>query len=205
MAGFRGAKFDLPITRDVDEKGLYWPSLDERSSENVGGNRDYCSLGRVSRSEVRELVEAERAVIDELSKSENWEEFYEEWLDSRIELGFDLGTNAIASALAAARCLPFYSCNGGVFGDSHNDTYPLVAFFCREPIFPFIKAAAEAVDVGLEYNRTGGLTAFSKDVDALINMASALYDRRGEIGATRVIGTATKRSAKGRGGQGELF
>lgn len=147
-------------------------------------------LGRIPWTEVREFIDQERKVIGEISRAQDWESLYEEWLEESYEnlplLGFDLGTNALCASLAAARCLPFYSCNGGAFGGYHNDTYPVVVFFCRAPIYPFIAAASEKADVGLEYNHAGGLTAFGKEVDALIDMAAALYDMRTQINRVRL-------------------
>jgi hypothetical protein len=39
----------------------------------------------------------------------------EDDFEAPVLYGFDLGTNALTAALAAARCLPFYGCNGGAF------------------------------------------------------------------------------------------
>jgi hypothetical protein len=191
MAEFRGKKFEIPITRSVDANGIEWPSAEERRSEILGGNRDFAKLGRATWSEVLEFIDAERDVVATIAQAEDWEACYEAWSENCWEepflFGFDLGTNALSAALAAARCLPFYSCNGGAFEDGHNDTYPLVAFFCRASIFPFIEEAARKVDAGLEYNHSGGLTAFGSDLDTLINMAAALYDLRTEINAVCVL------------------
>jgi hypothetical protein len=139
MSGFRGKVFEIPITRSVEAVDLSWPSAEERRSETLGGNRDYFPLGRATWSEAREFFAAERSILDRIAGAGDWEDCFYDWLEECEEdpflYGFDLGTNALSAALAAARCLPFYACNGGAFDDGHNDTYPLVAFFCR-PALP---------------------------------------------------------------------
>jgi hypothetical protein len=211
--GIRGRRSEIPITRTVDAANLGWPSAEERRSETLAGNRDYSSLGRVTWKEVREAIEEERRAIDRIAGADDWESYYEEWLEEWLEecyeepflFGFDLGTNALSAALAAARCLSFYSCNGGAFGEGHNDVYPLVAFFCKPAVFPFLNAAAERSGGGLEYNRADGLTAFAQDVDSLIDLAVVLFESRGEIKSLRVAGSRASKPKPNDGGQGSLF
>jgi hypothetical protein len=208
MSGFRGKIFEIPITRSIEVEDLSWPSAEERRSETLGGNRGYSSLGRATWSEVREFVAAESEIMDRISKAGDWEACFhdclEEYEEESFLYGFDLGTNALSAALAAARCLPFYSCNGGSFNEGHNDTYPLVAFFCRPALFPHIMTASEKSQTGLEYNRAGGLTAFAREVGALVDMAAALFDMRADIDAVR-IRRSTKGARTSRGQQGEFF
>jgi hypothetical protein len=193
MSGFRGKEFDIPITRDVEPNALDWPSEDDLASETLGGNRDFNPLGRIDWLEVRIAVDEERDIVDRIAKSQDPEADYREWLEGNEESdepalhGFDLGTNALAAALSAARCLPFYSCNGGAFDEGHHEEYPLVAFFCPTGIFPFVYAAVERGGAGLEYNHAGGLTVFARNVDAMIDTAAALYERRTETDAVEGV------------------
>ena len=195
MVGFRGKSFDIPITRAVDSDALEWPSDDDLESETLGGNREYFPLGRTDWHEVRVALDEERGIVADIAASEDWEVAYREWSEENAEsddpalLGFDLGTNALAAALSAARCLPFYSCNGGAFEDGHHDDYPLVAFFCPPAIFPLVHAAAESASAGLEYDHSGGLNVFARNVDALMDMASALVERCTEIDAVEGVPT----------------
>ena len=76
--------------------------------------------------------------------------------------------------------------NAGAFGGDHSDACPLVCFFCREEIFPSIHSAAEKAGAGLEYNHAGGVTAFGKNVETLISMASAIHDMRSDIDNVRI-------------------
>lgn len=163
-----------------------WPSDDALESETLGGNRDFSPLGRMGWLEVGITLDEEREILEEISGSKDPEATYREFEDNEDSdepalYGFDLGTNALAAALSAASCIPFYSCNGGAFDDGHHETYPLVAFFCPTGIFPFILAAAEKAAVGLEYSHAGRLSIFARKVDGLIGTAAALYERRTEI------------------------
>ncbi|GGI32279.1 hypothetical protein [Bradyrhizobium guangdongense] len=193
MAGFRGTVFDIPITRDVELHALEWPSDDDLKSETLGGNRDFSPLGRMGWVEVGITLDEEEAIIDDIAESQDPGTAYRGWFETNEEsdepalCGFDLGTNALAAALSAARCIPFYSCNGGAFDDGHHEKYPLVAFFCPTGIFPFVFAAAEKAGAGLEYNHAGGLSIFARNVDALIGAAAALYERRKEIDAVEGV------------------
>jgi hypothetical protein len=208
MLGFRGRKFEIPITRSIESVDLAWPSAEERRSESLGGNRDYCPLGRVRWTDVRQFIDAERSVINRIAGADDWEACYVAWLEECEEdpflAGFDLGTNALSASLSAARSLPFYGCNGGAFDDGHNDAYPLVAFFCRPEVFPFVKAASEKAKAGLEHNHSGGLNAFGRDVDSLINMAAALFDVRTQINGLRLRSHVEAPNDEG-GEQGEFF
>jgi hypothetical protein len=193
MTGFRGRVFDIPITRDVEPSALDWPSDDDLESETLGGNRDFSFLGRIGWLEVGITLEEEEQVIEEIAESQDPDMAYREWFETNEEFdepalyGFDLGTNALAAALSAARCIPFYSCNAGAFDDGHHEEYPLVAFFCPTGIFPFVFAAAEKAGAGLEYNHAGGLSIFARNVDALIGVAAALYERRMDIDAVEGV------------------
>jgi hypothetical protein len=203
----QGRHFDITIRRDVSSDGLGWPSADELESETLGGNRSYAQVGIDGWDEVAAFVEEERQIVEKLHASDDVEAAHEAWMEEDYEApvlyGFDLGTNALTAALAAARCLPFYGCNGGAFGGDHNDTHPLVAFFCRAEIFPFVFAAAERSGTGLEYNHARGITAFGQNVEALIAMAASLYDLHSHIDAVSIASAEAGTPLPD--AQGELF
>lgn len=202
MTGFRGKKFEIDVLSSVAARELCWPTSQERRSETLGGNRSYCALSGIKWSEIPDLVGQERAVISRLAEAADWEACYAEWCDEcedeSLLLGFDLGTNALSGSLCAARCIPFYGCNGGALGGDHHDAYPLVAFFCRPAIFPFVESAASASGAGLENNHAGGINAFGRDVDALIDMAEELWKLRAQISAVRIRTENTRPSRKSR-------
>src|SRR5260370_1042157 len=111
----RGKHFDVTIQRVVSSDGLKWPTADELESETLGGNRSYAVVGIDGWVEVAAFIEEERQIIEALYASEDIEAAHEAWMEDEFEApvlyGFDLGTNALTAALAAARCLPFYGCN----------------------------------------------------------------------------------------------
>jgi hypothetical protein len=186
----RGKQFDVTIQRIEAPIELEWPSEKELESDTLGGNQSYIEIEVAGWSDVGAFIEEERLIIESLHAHDDVAAAHDEWMEEDYEdptlYGFDLGTNALTAALSAARCLPFYGCNAGAFGGDHNDSYPLVSFFCREEIFPFVDSAAQRSGAGLEYNHAGGITAFGQNVETLIMMASALHDLRSEIDAVRV-------------------
>ena len=149
-------------------------------------------MGRVGWREVKSLLDDETELVARFSEAEDTESAYERWLDETEDdiegplLGLDLGTNALVAALKASRCLPYYSCNGGAFGGHHNDSHPVVAFFCRSSILDLIVKAAEMANAGLEHNWSGGLSIYGESVGALLATASAVYSRRKPITAVRL-------------------
>jgi hypothetical protein len=186
----KAEQFDVPIERIAGPLDLEWPSAEDLESDTLGGNRSYFEIEVARWDEVEAFVEEERLIIESLYAKADVSAAHEEWLEETYEdpalYGFDLGTNALVAALSASRCLPFYGCNAGAFGGDHSDSYPLVCFFCREEIFPFIRSAAEKAGAGLEYNHAGGVTAFGTNVGTLISMASALHDLRSNIDGVRI-------------------
>ena len=183
-----GKHLSFETTRDVRAADICWPEQEELRSENVGMNHSYYPLPRCTWKDVRSYIEEERALLRESASQPN-EEDEDEWDENEWDetlLGLELGTNALVAALRASKCFPFYSCNGGVLGGRHNDWHPVVAFYCRPAILPFVLAAAEASDCGLQYNHAGGITAYSPVIDRFLDMAEQLYEMRTTIRTTRV-------------------
>jgi hypothetical protein len=175
--------FDVAVSYRVAPEALGWPDEEDLASETLGGNRDYCDFDDLEWDEVVELIQGEKALIAQLYLAPDVEKAYEDWLEEIFDdfdgkfLGLDLGVNALTAALKALGCLPFYSCNGGAFGGCHNDDYPLVAFFCTPELLEGVMASAKSTEVGLEMNHAGGVTAYARDVEALIAMAESLSSR----------------------------
>lgn len=185
MDGGKGMK--LRIERTVKVESLSWPSPAERRSDTLGGNRGYCDLGRMGWPAVKKILLDEVAAVARVRASEDPESECELWMDecfddlSGPQLGFDLGTNALSAALSASRCLPFYSCNGGQFGGFHNDSHPVVAFFCRPYVYPILLAASIQSRTGLAHTHSGGLVVYAGRVQRFLHMAKLLFRERREI------------------------
>lgn len=183
-------QFALAIEHDVDVGCDAWPTREERRSETLGGNRDYFELGISTWNEVKAIIESERTTIREIHGSSDPDAAFESWFEEQYEdggfgLGVDLGVNSLVAALRACHCLPFYSCNGGAFGEAHNDSHPVVAFFWRKEVAPLIRMAAVRSEAGLMHNHSGGVTAYARNVEAMIGMAEFLYTHRQEIASSR--------------------
>lgn len=188
----RGAQFDVDIERTVTADDLDWPWGVGSERDGVACNREYWSLPSIGWGRVLKTIDQERQVIDRLCASPDYLSAYEDWDRRRDDgeaealIGFDLGVNALAAALKAARSLPFYSCNAGAFGGEHYEARPVVAFYCRAELLPFIIEAAEEADVGLVPSHWVGVAAYARNVEALIDMAAALHRRRDLMGEVRL-------------------
>jgi hypothetical protein len=80
--------------------------------------------------------------------------------------GLDLGVASSVVALSAARCIPFSSCNGGAFGDHHEEAFPLVSFFVKPAWVSLLLEIATTANVGI-YNSGDGLVVYGEILDML--------------------------------------
>ena len=188
----RGREFDLVIEQSVAPSDLEWMRGASQAEDNLGCNAGYRRLPRFGWKAVKELIGLERDTIGQVCRSVDLETGYDRWIhavdqgDASPLIGFDLGTNALTAALRASRHLPYYSCNGGAFGDDHNDEHPVIGFLCRRPLLSFLLDAARESGVGLVSNQMQGITAYCRTVDAFIDMAEGLYDRRAQMAAISI-------------------
>lgn len=196
----RGAQFDVDIERTVTADDLDWPWGVAAERDDVGCNREYWRLPSIGWGRVAKIIEQERQVIDRLCASPDFRSAHHDWPlkrengEAEALIGLELGVNAPVAALKAARCFPFYSCNGGAFGGQHYEEYPAIAFYCRAELLPFIVEAAEEADVGLVPSHRVGVAAYARNVDALIDMAAALHRRRNSMAEVRLSRMSKKAS-----------
>lgn len=172
------------IQRKVTAESLEWPNKRILRSESLGGNRDYYPIGRMGWKEVQETINDEVAILQLILGSEDPEAEHENWEESTYEepdgglLGLDLGTNSLSAALSASGCVTFYSCNGGIFGGHHNDSHPVIAFYCPRDIFPVILESSVFANTGLYHGHSGGIAVYSRRVTSFVKMAKSLYRAR---------------------------
>jgi len=95
--------------------------------------------------------------------------------------GLDPGVTGAVLCLAAVGCVPFASCNGGVFGDTHHETHPLVVFFCKAAHVDPLIDAAKAAGIGLE-SEEGHVMAYAGDIRLIMKFAHAIVERKGRFG-----------------------
>jgi len=127
-----------------------------------------------------ELLRRHAASEDPLDLLESYDS------DSEIELaeqliGLDLGVASSVVALAAAGCISFSSCNGGVLGDHHHEDYPQVSFFARRPSIRVLLACAEISGAGLENESGGALQVYADDTMKMIGFAQELLRLRAKL------------------------
>ena len=64
-------------------------------------------------------------------------------------MGLDVGIASTVAALSAADLIPFTSCNAGVFGGRHHETFPIVVFYTPPQSVPLSLQCAQESRVGL--------------------------------------------------------
>lgn len=179
---FEHIHFDISIERNVRAEWLRWPAAEQAADDSgLGGNRDYYDLRGMSWSEVTDVHMAERKLMERIEHAEDPDEEHElieeELLqDPELMMGLDIGIASTVAALSAARCVPFASCNGGAFGQSHHESHPLVAFCARPQHLPLLMEAAGRAGVGLESDEAGQLIVYAADIRCMTIFAAALLD-----------------------------
>jgi hypothetical protein len=88
----------------------------------------------------------------------------------------DIGVASTVLCLSAANCTPLTSCNAGAFGGSHQEDYPLVAFFARNRTAEKIVLAAADADLGVRNGPGGCLVAYAQDVRTFRKFAAAALE-----------------------------
>jgi hypothetical protein len=181
-------KFDLNIERSVVIEALGSLKPGEAAEKGAGLNRQYCDHRRISWKEAQRILEFEESILEQLQSASDFEEAYdcvEEELDDLYErgecllMGLDLGVASSVAALSAARCIPFTSCNGGVFGQMHQEAHPLVAFYAKPAWIPELMAAAEEANAGL-YNSGEALVVYA-EIQDMLAFSRTLIARRGSF------------------------
>jgi hypothetical protein len=189
---FTFPKFEVDISRRFRVDQLSWPEPgDARNDGGLGCNRLYMDLRRMSWTDAKQVLADETTLIARITEASDPEEevsvIDEEYDESGAELfGLDIGVASTVIALSAARCVPFSSCNGGVFGDRHNEAHPVVASYARPATANLLLEVAIEVDLGLESSAHGWLVLFSDDLRKFPKFADAMIRRRKEFNALRL-------------------
>jgi hypothetical protein len=175
-----GTVRDLPLTWNVTKGALRWPEEDECDHDaGLGGNRNYEDMRGMTWPDVDLIMDIENVALTRIFASDKPDEeeglIEEEFLEDPEWPMFDIGVASLVSALSACGCVPFTSCNGGVFGGArHHELYPLVAFHCLPKSIDLIIEAAKATGVGLEKGGNGAVVAFASDIRNMMTFAQAL-------------------------------
>jgi hypothetical protein len=188
--------FDVEIIRRVEDQHLGWPAPGEAGDRsNLGCNREYVDLRRLSWTEAERVFALEGDLIARIESATDQVHEYEALEDELFEseddlLGLDLGVASTVAALSAAKCVPFSSCNGGAFGGKHHERYPVVAFYAPVQVVGLLIASAEDTDIGLE----GGhhLDAYANDIRKMRAFAESVIRKRRHFAAIRTGGPKSK-------------
>lgn len=198
---FDHIEFDVAPIRSLELQRLGWPAPGEAGHDSaLGGNRHYGDLRRLSWTDATRVLEVERELIGRIEVAVEPEaecDLIEDELYEGDEdlFGLDLGVAATVVALSAARCVPFSSCNGGAFGGTHSEIYPLIAFFARPPAATVLLPLVEEIGVGLENGDNGCLIAYANDIRKFPNFAASIIRERKVFDEVNVL--RRRRSIRG--------
>lgn len=181
---------DVSITRILHPDRMCWPEPDNTSISGeehyFGGNYSYWDLRDMTWTEARRVHADEGAYVDSIAKADDPETEEESVSEELYEsLGvlysLDLGIASSVIALSAAGCIPFSSCNGGLFTEDHREEYPLVAFYARIEHVPLLLACAEISGCGLSQGSDGAVVLYGQSIFELRSFASKIIERNSEF------------------------
>ena len=180
---FSYRKFDVEVVRNLVIEWLRWPKPGEAADESgLGLNRLYMDLRWASWSAAKVTFAKESALIARIEMSEDPEQAYEDIEDLAYEdedlISLDLGVASLVLALSAAGCIPFSSCNAGIFGGHHAEHYPIVAFYARPATAKVLLTFATEWEIGFQTSEDGHLMVYSDDIRSLRRFAAKLIEQR---------------------------
>jgi len=175
---------EVLIERSARAADLEWPTMEVATgADGESINRAYVHLRQVSWADVKRIAAIETKAIEERTSSSREcldDERSDELYDSLF--GLDLGVAAAVFALAAAKCVPLYSCNGE---RGHNDSYPVVVFRCRKERLPDLMAIAERIGCGLVNGRSGTAVLYSGRLERMMEFGRELLESRARLSRLR--------------------
>ena len=181
-------EFVVEIDRDLEGVTLDWPERPD--ADDLEGNQFYQDMRGFDWNDVRATIAIERKLISDFEtaptgsdasplitavRETRLSEGGDPW-ESDPLWGLDPGVCSTVKALSAAGCIPYYSCNGGTFGDHHAGTCPIVAFFMRPEFKSTLMDCAVLSDVGIR-TQDGRAQVYARDVMSMIGLAEALLTR----------------------------
>jgi hypothetical protein len=172
---------NVEIVRNVRIDQLIWP---DRSTITewirAEWNHEYVNLGRISRRRVREVIAYERKLLERHATTPKVFDLCDaDGEDAQMEKhelfhGLDDGVASCVFALWVRGCLTCSSCNGGVFGDGHNENHPLIVMFARPENIPLLLDCAQRSNIGLINHNNGSLMLYANDIRQLIAFSEEL-------------------------------
>ncbi len=171
----------------LDPASLAWPEEADAASDSLEANHYYMADVRLARwADVNIVLERESALLALLAAAEDAETEWEsqsahiaadaDCVADEFFSSLDPGIASTALALGAAGCIPFWSCNGGVFGGDHSSPVPIVRFFAKAEHITMLAAAAESSGAKLHQDEHGRCAVSAEGVDVMRAFALALRD-----------------------------
>lgn len=162
--------------REIKIDELWWPDK-RQASRGLGGNLEYRDLRDQSWEDANRILTFEEELVHRIEDSADPEATYEEILDELYDddeglLRLDIGVAGVVLSLSVAGCIPFTSCNGGIYGGHHHEHYPLVGFYMRPEFAPMLLKAATKADTSVTSD--GVVFVFSDNVKSMIRFARSL-------------------------------
>jgi hypothetical protein len=175
---------DIPVSIGIHPP-FDWPdtsALDDDSG--LGGNMGFFYMGQPRWDDCFDIIISEGELVDELKNASDADAVLDDD-DRDLEFaeilgGLDVGVSSAVNCLAAAGCIPFASCNGGVFGGKHHEVHPLVCFYCRDLHVPFLVWAAEQSGIGLE-TQENHVMAYTGDIRRMLEFARKIHAQRAKF------------------------
>jgi hypothetical protein len=172
--------FDVETVRDATAANMDWPAPGESGYEIL--NIEHVDYDPMSWEEAVEALDYEEEILVKLRDRglDEIEELSDDLYDDRYGYlkGLDLGVSGAVQALYAAGCVPYASCNGGCFGDFHQEHYPLIVFFADPVRIDILLEAAKHASVGLTNHIYGMLCVYSGDIERMVAFGRELVNRR---------------------------
>lgn len=150
---------------------------DAAEDSGLGCNRDYRDLRGMTSADLHRVIRAETSLIDQVLDDGLTDSAFEVDPDCPSEVEeLELGTASAVIALSVIGCIPYTSCNGGVFGGTHAADRLMVGFYMRPVHVEIVREASRSAGVGLTNDRCGGVYVVASDPRSMIAFAVKLGD-----------------------------
>lgn len=159
---------------------ISWPSDPAALVEQWTGNNDYRDFRAKTWLSAWRALKIESLMFERMQGGTH----HEHDLGVRMaELewvlgGLDFGVASTVYAISAAGGIPITSCNGGAFGDHHNEPFPLVGFYWHPRLWPYLRKAAEQARVSVWTHHRGELVVAGKNLRRMPSFAAAIIRRK---------------------------
>ena len=176
--------FGLPIEQTLNESHLGLPDRSMVSQFRID-NHDYRRI-RCTWSDAKAVFEFEQEILKRLHEAADLDQEYftvsDELYDDEDQIlqGLDLGVASVVLVLAAMGCVTVTSCNGGVFGDSHHEEYPLIVFYAQAKDTNCLLDAAKTARVGI-LNQDGPIMVWANDIWHMQEFARQIMKQRKKL------------------------